>query len=119
MKRITSIFMVLAMLFTLAPMNIMAEEAQQIVFSDMADTDYYAEAATALAESDILSGYPDGTFGAEKSVTRAEMAAIVCRTIDKEADSEEAKGETDFADVASDHWASGYINIASEEGIIN
>ena len=119
MKRLTSIFLVLAMLLTLAPMNIFAAEADKPVFSDMKDTDYYAQAATALEQLDILAGYPDGTFGAEKSITRAEMAAIVCRMIDKETDAEKAKGETIFDDVKSDHWASGYINIASKEGIIN
>jgi len=119
MKRLTSIFLVLAMLLTLAPMNIFAAEAENTVFSDMKETDYYAQAATALEQLDILAGYPDGTFGAEKSITRAEMAAIVCRMIDKETDAEKAKGETIFDDVKSDHWASGYINIASKEGIIN
>jgi len=100
-------------------MNIFAAEAENTVFSDMKETDYYAQAATALEQLDILAGYPDGTFGAEKSITRAEMAAIVCRMIDKETDAEKAKGETIFDDVKSDHWASGYINIASKEGIIN
>lgn len=119
MKRLTSIFLVLAMLLTLVPMNIFAAEAENTVFSDMKETDYYAQAATALEQLDILAGYPDGTFGAEKSITRAEMAAIVCRMIDKETDAEKAKGETIFDDVSSDHWASGYINIASKEGIIN
>ena len=119
MKRLTSIFLVLAMLLTLAPMNIFAADAETSVFSDMKDTDYYAQAATALEQLNILAGYPDGTFGAEKSITRAEMAAIVCRMIDKEADTEKATGETIFDDVSSDYWASGYINIASKEGIIN
>lgn len=119
MKRLTSIFLVLVMLLTLAPMNIFAAEAENTVFSDMKETDYYAQAATALEQLDILAGYPDGTFGAEKSITRAEMAVIVCRMIDKETDAENAKGETIFGDVSSDHWASGYINIASKEGIIN
>lgn len=119
MKRLTSIFLVLAMLLTLAPMNIFAAENDETAFSDMKTTDYYAKAATALEELEIISGYPDGTYGAEKSITRAEMAAIVCRIIDKETDAKKAKGETIFDDVASDYWASGYINIAVNEGIIN
>ena len=97
MKRLTSIFLVLAMILTLAPVNIFATDAQTPVFSDIQDTDYYAKAATALEQLDILKGYPDGTFGAEKPITRAEMAAVVCRMIDKEADSENAKGETIFS----------------------
>lgn len=118
MKKLVSIFLALAMLLTFAPMNIIAADDAS-AFSDVKATDYYAQAATALAQLDILAGYPDGTFGAEKAITRAEMAAIVCRMIEKEADAEKAKGETAFDDVNSDHWASGYINIASKEGIIN
>lgn len=119
MKRLTSIFLVLAMLLTLAPMNIFAAESENTAFSDMKITDYYAEAATVLEELGIISGYPDGTYGAEKSITRAEMAAIICRIIDKQADADAAKGETAFDDVSSEHWASGYINVASKLGIIN
>ena len=119
MKRLTSIFLVLAMILTLAPVNIFATDAQTPVFSDIQDTDYYAKAATALEQLDILKGYPDGTFGAEKPITRAEMAAVVCRMIDKEADSENAKGETIFSDVKATDWESGYVNIAVAEKIIN
>jgi len=119
MKRIMSIFLVLAMILTLAPMNIFAAKNNTSVFSDVDDSDYYAEAAIALAQIGILSGYPDGTFGADKTITRAEMAAIVCRMIDREADADDEKGKTDFDDVSANHWASGYINIATEEGIIN
>lgn len=111
MKRLISIFIALLMF---VPINVFAS-----VFSDIKDTDYYLKAATALEKLDILAGYPDGTFGAEKTITRAEMAAIVCRMIDKEKDSQMAKGETDFNDVRAECWASGYINIASKEGIIN
>ena len=114
MKKLLSIFLVLTMIFTLVPMNIFAEDAEAPVFSDMNESDYYAEAATTLAQLGILAGYPDGTFGAGKSITRAEMAAVVCRMINMEADAANAKGETAFDDVAGAHWASGYINIASQ-----
>lgn len=119
MKKLTSIFLVLAMLLTLAPMNVFAADAETTVFPDMSAIDYYAPAATALKQLEILSGYPDGTFGADKAITRAEMASIVCRMIDKGAESDAAKGETVFDDVSADYWASGYINIASKEGIIS
>ncbi|MBQ7953983.1 MAG: S-layer homology domain-containing protein, partial [Clostridia bacterium] len=119
MKKLLSIFLVIAMIFTLAPMNIFAEDAANPVFSDMKYTDYYANAAKALEQLGILSGYPDGTFGAEKPITRAEMAAVVCRMINMEADAQNAKGETSFDDVIGTHWASGYINVASQKSIIN
>ncbi len=119
MKKLKSIFLVLAMILTLAPMNIFAAEIESSSFSDMKATDYYFQAVKELEELGIISGYPNGTYGAEKTITRAEMAAIVCRIIDKEADAEKEIGETIFDDVAKDHWASGHINIAVAEGIIN
>lgn len=119
MKRLTSMLLVLAMLLTFAPISVFAAEGEKTVFTDVKVDDYYAEAAEILAELGIISGYPDGTYGAEKAITRAEMAAIVCRIIDKEVEAEKAKGETIFDDVAGDYWASGYINIAVKEGIIN
>ena len=78
--------MALTMTLSLTPTNIMAADNNTSVFSDVKDTDYYAQASTALEQLDILSGYPDGTFGAEKSITRAEMATIVCRMIDKKSE---------------------------------
>lgn len=94
-----------------------AEETS--AFSDVKGSEYYAESAGTLAKLGILTGYKDGTFGAEKSITRAEMAAVICRMIDKESEAKKAEGTTDFDDVAKNHWASGYINTASAEGIIN
>lgn len=106
------------MLLTLAPVNIMAQDKES-GFTDVKDTDYYAQAATTLAELNILAGYPDGTFGPEKSITRAEMAVVVCKMIDKDTEAQKAKGKTKFSDVEEGSWATGYINVASEEGIIS
>lgn len=116
MKKIVSILLALAMVISLMPASIMAEDAQK--FSDVNGTEYFAAAAEALTELKILAGYPDGTFGAEKSISRAEMAAIVCRMTEKEEDAKKAEGKTQFEDVAYDHWASGYINVAASAGII-
>lgn len=53
MKRLATIFMVFAMLLTLAPINAFAADTENSVFSDMKETDYYAKAATALEQSGI------------------------------------------------------------------
>ena len=117
MKKVISALLALAMILSIVPFNVFAEE--KTAYSDMKTTDYYAIAATALSELDIIEGYPDGTFGAEKGITRAEVAAIACRMIDKSKDAETAKGQTKFDDVAIGYWASGYINVAAQENIIN
>ncbi|GAF10563.1 Ig-like domain-containing protein [Paenibacillus pini] len=60
-----------------------------------------------------ILGYPSGKFNPQGSLTRAELAAITARLLDD--------GKTDkhatFADVSQNHWASGYISIATENGI--
>ncbi len=45
---------------------------------------------------------------------RSDLIAILIRSMgpDYEAIAEEEKGDTVFADVSSDHWASGYVNLA-------
>ena len=115
MKRIISIILSMLMLLALLPMNILADETAG--FTDVKSEDYYAAEADALATLAILEGYPDGTFGASNAITRAEMAAIVCRMIEKQT-AEESKASI-FTDVSDDHWAIGYINAASDEKIIN
>ena len=116
MKKILSVFLVVTMLLSMASVNIYAKEN---VFSDVKASDYYAEAATALAEEGILAGYPDGTFGPEKTIRRSEMATLICKMIGKADEAVDAIGDTKFEDVPATHWASGYVNIVSEEGIIN
>ncbi|MBR7164625.1 MAG: S-layer homology domain-containing protein [Clostridia bacterium] len=113
MKRIISIFIILSLTFCTFIF------ANAVAFSDVKDTDYYAHAASLLKEFGVLDGYPDGTFKPQNSINRAEMAAIVCRMIAKDNEATDLKGKTDFTDVASSHWATGYINFASSTGIIN
>lgn len=116
MKKITSVLVTLAMVVSMLPTFAFA--ANNSAFTDVDGNEYYANAAEALAELDILEGYDDGSFGATRDITRAEMAAIICRMLDKENDAEKVKGITDFEDVSSSHWAAGYINYASDNGII-
>ena len=58
-----------------------------------------------LLDKNIFSGYPDGTFRPEQSVTRAEFAAIVTRAFNLTAKREYQP----FADVPNNHWARAVI----------
>ncbi len=87
-------------------------------FSDVTSKDYYYTATEVLNDMGILEGYPDGSYKPAQSVTRAEMATIICKVQGYESEAKEMAGRTDYTDVASDHWASGYINKATDEGII-
>ena len=90
-------------------------------YSDVASTDTYAEAIETLSALGILTGDDadnDGKmdFRPADTITRAEVAAIVCRIQGMNAASQTT---TPFADVPSSHWASGYVAQAAGQGIVN
>ena len=88
-------------------------------FSDVQSQHENYAAIELLAEKGIISGYPDGEFKPSNSITRAEFTAILCRFLGEAETAEKQNGETIFTDVAADHWASGYINYAYSNGIVN
>ncbi|MDR1060791.1 MAG: chitobiase/beta-hexosaminidase C-terminal domain-containing protein [Clostridiales bacterium] len=77
-----------------------------------------AMAANSLAALGILNGYPDGSFGESRDITRAEVTAITLRFQGLEAKALSKAGETPYSDVPAGNWASGYVNLATEMGII-
>ncbi len=57
-----------------------------------------------------IVGYPDGTFGPERSMTRSEAAAIFARLLaNKNGDTITTTAKTKFADIPGDAWYSGYV----------
>ncbi len=76
------------------------------------------DAVARLVALGVITGYEDGTFRPANSITRAEFAAVAVRTLGLETAAQFAKGATAFPDVAATHWASGYINVAVNNGII-
>ena len=77
----------------------------------------YVKITDLLYDLEIMEGFEDGAFRSEDTLTRAEAAAITVRLTGQEDEVEQ--GETAFSDVDLNHWASGYINVAEENGIIN
>lgn len=88
-------------------------------FTDVTeDNDAYTAVQT-LSSLEILNGYDDGSFKPEGNITRAEFCAVVCRALGLESQANGSKGTTIFSDVPADHWASGYINLAAGQKIVN
>ncbi|MEE0867508.1 MAG: S-layer homology domain-containing protein, partial [Clostridia bacterium] len=88
-------------------------------YSDVEASTTTGEAVGILSNLGILSGFEDGTFRPEETVTRAQMASIIVRTLGYDSQAVSSAGSTVFSDVAADHWASGYINVAQAQGIIS
>ena len=88
-------------------------------YTDVAEGTKVSEAVGILSNLGILTGFEDGTFKPDETVTRAQMAAIICRTLGYEDQAQSSAGSTMFNDVAADHWAAGYINVAQSLQIVN
>ncbi len=77
-------------------------------------------AAKELETYQILIGDESGDLKLEHTVTRAEMATIVCRLLGLEKTAKDTVVlQPVFSDVSEEHWAAGYIQIAKENGILN
>ena len=87
-------------------------------FTDIEVGEYYSDAADRMAERGILSGYGDGKYHGDESVTRAHLSALACKMLGKADEAESLAGETVFTDVNVDAWYTGYINYAVANGII-
>ncbi|OUQ57393.1 hypothetical protein B5E58_09140, partial [Tyzzerella sp. An114] len=79
-------------------------------YTDTVPTDWSNNAISTLEKSNIISGYPDGTFRGDNYITRAEFAVISARF-----DETPYVGDDLFTDI-SGHWAQEYINRAGNRG---
>ena len=86
------------------------------ISDDVAGTQY-AEAATVLGALGIMIG-DEGGFRPNDTITRAEFAKIAVHALGLENVAESSKGVSKFPDVGIDHWANGYINVATAQKII-
>ena len=86
--------------------------------TDVKGTDY-EKSVDRLSALSILKGYEDGTFKADKTITRAEFAAVVVRALGYEASAKAAMGASMYKDIPAGNWATGYINVASGLKVIN
>lgn len=99
----------------LAGSMLIASSAQAASFPDVAADADYAEAINYVSEQGIIVGDSAGNFNPEQTVTRAQMAAIICRMLGA---TENLEKGSDFTDVPANHWANAYINKAVKLGIV-
>ena len=58
-------------------------------YSDVAATSWYNTAVSTLSSMGIITGYPDGTFGPQRDITRAETMTLVNRVLNRQPETEE------------------------------
>lgn len=89
-------------------------KVSDISFTDTDPAEWYYDQVQKLAGAGYLSGYKDGTFRPNASITRAEFIAIAIRVY---ASTGDGKGLSSFTDL-SGHWAQETMKNAAAKGWI-
>lgn len=85
---------------------------------DIAGTKY-EEAAELLGALGIMVGDAEsGAFRPSDAIIRSEMAKVAVYSVGLEDIAVGANGATNFPDVPADHWATGAINVAHQQGMV-
>lgn len=98
-------FTVIAMRFA----NVSADVTNP--FTDIATNDWYYTAVTSAVSYGWITGYSDGSFRPQATITRAEVVTIVNRMLNRTADRNfvDSNVTAQFDDVPNTYWA--YYNI--------
>lgn len=83
-------------------------------YKDLSGSDTFYDEILYLADKEIISGFPDGTFRSKAPVTRAQAAIMIGRALDVDGTAKDTK----FPDVTADVTGSGYIAAMVEKEII-
>ncbi|MBW4679932.1 MAG: WG repeat-containing protein [Microcoleus vaginatus WJT46-NPBG5] len=84
-------------------------------FSDIQN--HWAQTAILqLADKSIISGYPNGSFRPNATITRAELAALVRKAFPN---APKIRSAVNFSDVPKSHWAFQAISTAYEMGFLS
>lgn len=86
-------------------------------FPDVKNNAEYAQAVNYVSNAGIMVGDESGNFNPNKTVTRAEMAVILCNMLG--AQNNLLSGKSVFTDVPADHWAKPYVVAAVALGVIS
>lgn len=90
-------------------------KGEAIEFSDVAKDYKYYDAIQAAASNSLVTGYTDGTFKPDKTISRAEVVTVINRVF-KAADTAEVFNKNKrvtFTDVPEGHWAYYQIIVAA------
>ncbi|MBK7317602.1 S-layer homology domain-containing protein [Candidatus Villigracilis affinis] len=97
-----------------------AELEDCATFSDISGSDYETYVRY-LASLGLISGFADGTFGPDNTLTRAEASALIeiSNGYDDTMLPTSAPAGCDFTDVAATDWFAGWVWQACDDGLMN
>uniref|UniRef100_UPI0013DD99B1 S-layer homology domain-containing protein n=1 Tax=Agathobaculum sp. Marseille-P7918 TaxID=2479843 RepID=UPI0013DD99B1 len=78
-------------------------------FSDVTQNDWFYDVVVGSIQYGWITGYPDGTFRPNATITRAEVTTITNRMLGRSADEAYVDGHAadlrQFSDLSKTHWA--------------
>lgn len=105
MKKIISLVIMTTLVLSAMSLNVFAVDNN---FSDI-DGHWAEEAIVKFKDKNIISGYPDGTFKPDNSVTRAEFAKIITEAFDLQ-----TKSVLNYDDVGAEKWYYPYLECSAK-----
>lgn len=78
----------------------------------------FEEPIQVLSALKIMIGDDNGKFRPDDTIIRSEVAKMAICALGLDGAAQASKGVSKFPDVAVEHWANGYINLATSKGII-
>jgi len=111
-KKLAAIVLTLIMTATMAVQSF-ASIPQDAVGSK------HEEAIETLGALDIMIGDAEtGLFRPDANIKRSEFAKVAVEAMGLGDLAKASAGKTKYPDVVDNHWASGYINIATQQGVV-
>jgi len=78
------------------------------------------DAGARLKALGVIAGYPDGSLGLDRNITRAEMTVVLSEMYGMGQASEILKNvPSKFSDIATGAWYTGYVNLAQQQGWVS
>ena len=108
-KIITSI---LAAGFAMSSLPVLAKVPEEIKGTK------YEEPVSVLAAFKIMNGDENGEFRLDDTIIRSEVTKMAVTALGMHEAAESSKGNHGYLDVSEDHWANGYISIATGLGLV-
>lgn len=78
----------------------------------------FEEPIRILQALDIMNGDGDGKFRPDDTIKRSEVTKMAVLAMGLGDAAESAKGISNYPDVPTDHWANGYINVATAQNLV-
>lgn len=111
--KLTAVFIILSLLLSTVASAQTTKIAAPSVFKDLPDNHPFVSAVADLKAQGLVKGYGDGTFGPDRSISRAEFVTMIMASIGGATE----KGGC-FTDVPEGEWFSTFVCSAKAQGLV-